>query len=424
MSEPKKIWPNYIADASLSAKGEQFYEWASRSMPVLGEIAARFAKEKPLAGKRIAACLHITSETANLVTTLQAAGAEVFLCASNPLSTQDPITAFLASRGVHVYAIHGEDLNTYFNHCNAALDAYPHVVIDDGGDLTRLLHTDRQDARVNLAGGLEETTTGVIRIKSLEADGKLKYPIIAINNAKTKHMFDNRYGTGQSTIDAILRTTNTLLAGKRFVVAGFGMCGRGVAMRAQGMGAEVIVTEIDHVRALEAAMESFRVMSMDEAAAIGDIFVTVTGNKAILTKDHFARMRDGVLLANSGHFDVEIDLVALRAMAKSYKRLRSSIEEYTLPSGVRLIVLGEGRLVNLAAAEGHPASVMDMSFANQALGCELLIKKKAELAVTVFDMPADIDNQVAKLKLESMGIHIDTLRPDQVKYLNSWEEGT
>jgi adenosylhomocysteinase len=421
---PKKIWPNDIADAALSAKGEQFYEWASRSMPVLGEIAERFAKEKPLAGKRIAACLHITSETANLVTTLQSAGAEVFLCASNPLSTQDAITAFLVSRGVHVYAIHGEDLNTYFAHCNAALDAYPHIVIDDGGDLTRLLHTDRTDARCNLVGGLEETTTGIVRIKSLEADGKLKYPILAINNAKTKHMFDNRYGTGQSTIDAILRATNTLLAGKRVVVAGFGMCGRGVAMRAHGMGAEVIVTEIDHVRALEAAMEGYRVMSMIKAAEIGDIFVTVTGNKSILTREHFERMRDGALLANSGHFDVEIDLVTLRSMAKNYQRLRSSIEEYTLASGVRLIVLGEGRLVNLAAAEGHPANVMDMSFANQALGCEYIMKKGSALKIEVFDMPVDIDNQVARLKLESMGIEIDTLTPGQVKYLNSWEEGT
>jgi adenosylhomocysteinase len=424
MTEPKKIWPNDIADASLTEKGEQFYEWASRSMPVLGQITERFAKEKPLAGKRIAACLHITSETANLVTTLQSAGAEVFLCASNPLSTQDPITAFLASRGTHVYAIHGENLETYFKHCNAALDSYPHIVIDDGGDLTRLLHVDREDARVNVVGGLEETTTGVIRIKSLEADGRLKYPILAINNAKTKHMFDNRYGTGQSTVDAIMRSTNTLIAGSRFVVAGFGFCGRGVAMRAQGLGAEVIVTEIDPVRGLEAAMEGYRVMPMAEAAAIGDIFVTVTGNKSILTKEHFERMHDGVLLANSGHFDVEIDLVSLRAMAKGYKRLRSSIEEYTMPSGKRLIVLGEGRLVNLAAAEGHPASVMDMSFANQALGCELIIKKDKELGVKVFDMPVDIDNEVARLKLESMGNKIDTLTPEQVKYLGSWEEGT
>lgn len=417
------IHPSHIADPKLANEGRELTEWARRTMPVLESIRQRFERERPLSGRVIGACLHITAETSNLIETLRAGGANVFLCASNPISTQDPVTAYLSSQGVHVYAIHGEDLKTYESHCHMVLDAQPHVVIDDGGDLTKLLHSDRSAAAANIVGGLEETTTGVIRVKNLERMGGLKYPIIAINDSKTKHMFDNRYGTGQSTVDAVLRATNVLLAGKRFVVAGFGMCGRGVAMRAAGMGADVIVTEIDPVRALEAVMEGFRVMPMDEAASLGDVFITVTGNKSVIDERHFASMKDNVVLANAGHFDCEIDLVRLRALSSSTCKIRSDIEQFTLVSGQRISVLAEGRLVNLCAAEGHPAEVMDMSFANQALGCEYLLKHPG-LPVSVLDMPAEVDTMIASMKLSSRGIEIDVLTPEQRSYLAAWEEGT
>jgi len=418
-----KIHESHIANIELAEEGYELSNWARRNMPVLESIRTRYEKEKPLEGKKIAACLHITAETSNLIETLAAGGAEVFLCASNPLSTQDPITAHLVKQGVHVYAVHGEDLKTYEQHTHMALDAEPNIVIDDGGDLTKLLHSDYSRNADKIIGGLEETTTGVIRIRNLEKSGGLKYPIIAINDAKTKHMFDNRYGTGQSTIDAILRSTNMLLAGKKFVVAGYGMCGKGVAMRAAGMGADVIVTETNPVRALEAVMEGFRVMPMEEAAKIGEVFVTVTGNKSIIDERHFPLMKDSAVVANSGHFDCELDLVALKNHSKGYRRLRSGIEQYTLENGNRIIVLGEGRLVNLCAAEGHPAEVMDMSFANQSLGCEHLVKNR-DLPVAVLPMPAEIDEQVAALKLQSRDIHYDKLTDKQVAYLGAWEEGT
>jgi adenosylhomocysteinase len=418
-----KIHASHIKNITLAAAGKEMSAWARRNMPVLESIRERFTVEQPLIGKKIGACLHITAETANLVETLKAGGADVYLCASNPISTQDPITAYLTSLGIHVYAIHGESLHTYEEHTRMVLDAEPNIVIDDGGDLTKLLHSDYVHCVEKIIGGLEETTTGVIRVKNLEKSGGLRYPIIAINDSKTKHMFDNRYGTGQSTIDAILRSTNILLAGKKFVVAGFGMCGRGVAMRAAGMGADVIVTEIDPVRALEAVMEGFRVMTMREAAEIGDVFVTVTGNKSIINEKHFSSMKDNVVLANAGHFDCEIDLIELRDISTDYLKLKSDVEQYTLENGNKLIVLAEGRLVNLCAAEGHPAEVMDMSFANQALGCEYLIKNKG-LPKQVFNMPDAVDDDIALLKLQSRGISIDELTAEQISYLNSWEEGT
>lgn len=413
-----------IKDINLSRKGSEYYEWANRNMPVLNKIRERFLKEKPLNGYRIAACLHVTAETANLVTVLKDGGADVYLCASNPLSTQDSITAYLAQKGINVYAIHNEDSDTYFRHANIVLEMNPHIVIDDGGDLTKLLHSVYAENVNDIIGGLEETTTGVIRVKNLEKSGKLLYPILAINDAKTKHMFDNRYGTGQSTIDSILRSTNTLLAGKVFVVNGYGMCGKGIAMRAKGLGADVIVTEVDSVRGLEATMDGFRVMPMNEAAAIADIVVSATGNIHIINSEHFDKMKDSVLLANAGHFDVEIDLDSLKKKAEKYRRLRNEIEEYTLPSGKRIIVLGEGRLVNLCAAEGHPSSVMDMSFANQALGCEFLIKNKESLGNKIYNLPDEFDSEIARLKLDSMGIKIDDLTDYQIDYMNSWEEGT
>lgn len=418
-----KIHDSHIKNGNLSEKGKELSAWARGNMPVLESIRQRFAIEQPLAGKKIGACLHITAETSNLIETLKAGGADVYLCASNPISTQDEITAHLASQGIHVYAIYGEDLNTYEKHTRMVLDAEPNVVIDDGGDLTKLLHSDYLGIANKIIGGLEETTTGVIRIKNLEKSGKLKYPIIAINDSKTKHMFDNRYGTGQSTVDAILRSTNILLAGKKFVVAGFGMCGRGVAMRAAGMGADVIVTEIDPVKALEAVMEGYRVMTMDEAAKIGDVFVTVTGNKSVIDERHFSLLKDNAVLANAGHFDCEINLVTLKEISTNYKKLRTDIEQYTLKNGNNILILSEGRLVNLCAAEGHPAEVMDMSFANQALGCEHLVKNK-NLPVKVLDMPGEVDSIIASLKLESRGISIDTLTPMQFAYLSAWDEGT
>jgi adenosylhomocysteinase len=413
-----------IANIELKGEGKLLSDWAERHMQVLARIAKRFAAEKPLDGIRVAACMHVTAETANLMHALQAGGADLYLCASNPLSTKDPITALLVSEGMNVFAIHGEDRDTYFRHCRQVLEAEPHIVIDDGGDLTRLLHAEDRDKGKNVLGGLEETTTGVIRIRALEKEGGLSYPIVAINDAKTKHMFDNRYGTGQSSIDAIMRSTNLLIAGQKFVVAGFGMCGRGVAMRAKGLGADVIVTEVDPVRALEAVMEGYRVMPMAEAAPIGDVFVTVTGNKHVIRGEHMKVMKDGAIVCNSGHFDIEVDLAALAQMSGSKTRLRSNIEEYTLrDSGRRIVVLGEGRLVNLVAAEGHPASVMDMSFANQALACEYLVKNR-DLPKQVIDMPVELDNEVAALKLAAMGMSFDQLTPAQLKYLNSWEEGT
>lgn len=418
-----KVHDSHIKNINLSDKGREFSSWARRSMPVLESIRQRFGIEKPLAGKKIGACLHITAETSNLIETLKAGGADVYLCASNPISTQDAITAYLVTQGIHVYATHGENLDTYETHTRMVLDAEPNIVIDDGGDLTKLLHSDYLDSTSKIIGGLEETTTGVIRIKNLEKSGRLKYPIIAINDSKTKHMFDNRYGTGQSTVDAILRSTNVLLAGKKFVVAGFGMCGRGVAMRAAGMGADVIVTEIDPVRALEAVMEGYRVMTMEEAAKIGDVFVTVTGNKSVIDERHFSSLKDNVVLSNAGHFDCEIDLIKLKALSTDYKKLRSDIEQYTLKNGNKIIVLAEGRLVNLCAAEGHPAEVMDMSFSNQALGCEYLAKNKG-LKARVFDMPGEVDTVIASLKLESRGISIDVLTPMQFAYLSAWDEGT
>jgi adenosylhomocysteinase len=414
-----------IKDMDLAKKGKLRIEWAGRQMPVLNLIKERFKKSKPLKGIRIAACLHVTSETANLMDTLKAGGAEVALCASNPLSTQDDVAASLVKDfKIPVFAIHGEDNKTYYKHLNQALDMGPNVTMDDGGDLVSTIHSKRKECLEDIIAGTEETTTGVIRFKSMEAEGVLRYPIIAVNDAKTKHFFDNRYGTGQSTIDGILRATNVLLAGKNFVVAGYGWCGRGLAMRAHGMGSNVIITEVDPLKALEAVMDGYRVMPMAEAAKIGDIFVSVTGDKHVFRKEHFQKMKDGAILANSGHFNVEIDIPALESLSKRKRRIREHVEEYTLKTGRRLFLLGEGRLVNLAAAEGHPAAVMDMSFANQALTAEYLKKSGAKLEPKVYSVPEKIDKDVARLKLRSMGVKIDKLTPEQKKYLASWQEGT
>ncbi|HUS80374.1 MAG TPA: adenosylhomocysteinase [Armatimonadota bacterium] len=414
-----------IADASLAAQGRLRIEWADRQMPVLAQIRERFEAERPLAGERIGACLHVTTETANLMRTLAAGGAELALCASNPLSTQDDTAAALVQEyGVPVFAICGEDRDTYYAHLNAVLDMAPTITMDDGADLVTELHTKRQDLIAQVRGGSEETTTGVIRLRAMAEGGELRYPIIAVNDAMTKHLFDNRFGTGQSTIDGIVRATNVLLAGKQFVVAGYGMCGRGVAMRADGMGANVIVCEVEPLRALEAAMDGFRVMPMAEAATVGDIFVTTTGDTSVIRAEHMERMKDGAMLANSGHFDVEVDLVALAGMAKGPRQIRPSLQEYTLADGRRIYVLGEGRLVNLAAAEGHPASVMDMSFANQALCAEFLSAHAGELEVSVHGVPEEIDRQVARLKLAAMGIEIDQLTAEQRAYLSGWRHGT
>jgi len=414
-----------IADESLAPQGKLRIEWAEQQMPVLRQIRERFEKEKPLEGERIGACLHVTTETANLMRTLAAGGAQVAVCASNPLSTQDDVAASLvADYGVPVFAICGEDRDTYYEHLNAVLDMQPTITMDDGADLISTLHSDRSELIAEIKGGSEETTTGVIRLRSMAAVGELRYPIISVNDAMTKHLFDNRFGTGQSTIDGILRATNILLAGKQFVVCGFGMCGRGVAMRAAGMGANVIVCEVEPLRALEAAMEGYRVMPIADAARVGDIFVTVTGDTSVIRAEHMQQMKDGAILANSGHFDVEVSLKELKPMSGGVRQIRDSLQEYTLEDGRRIYVLGEGRLVNLAAAEGHPAAVMDMSFANQALCAEWLATSEGSLACQVHPVPEEIDRRVATLKLAAMGIEIDDLTEEQKEYLASWRLGT
>ena len=414
-----------IKDAALAERGKVRIEWAAQQMPVLNLIRQRFLKEKPLKGARIAACLHVTTETSNLMTALRDGGAEVVLCASNPLSTQDDNAASLVhDYGIVVYAIRGEDSDSYYAHINAALDTKPHFTMDDGCDLVTVAHTKRKDALADLRGGTEETTTGVIRLHSMAKEGVLGYPVIAINDAHTKHLFDNRYGTGQSTIDGIIRATNLLLAGKNFVVAGYGWCSRGIASRAHGLGAIVIVTEVEPTRALEAAMDGFRVMPMAEAAKIGDIFVTATGDRDVLRGEHFEVMKNGAVLANSGHFNVEIDIPALEKLSTGKRTTRSFVEEYTQRDGRKLNLLGEGRLINLVSAEGHPASVMDMSFANQALAAEYLVENASKLENKVYPVPEAIDQDIAAKKLNAMGIHIDKLTAEQEKYLVSWSEGT
>ncbi len=415
-----------VKDLGLAEKGRERIEWAAGEMGVLALIRERFEKERPLEGVRVAACLHVTTETANLMEALVAGGAEVALCASNPLSTQDDVAAALCDQsGVDVYAIKGEDNETYFGHINAVLDHHPHITMDDGADMVSVLHKDRPGQIAEIIGGTEETTTGVIRLRAMAADGALRYPIVSVNDANTKHLFDNRFGTGQSTIDAIMRATNLLLAGRTIVVCGYGMCGRGVASRARGMGAHVIVTEVDPTSALEALMEGFRVMPLREAARVGDVFVTVTGDTGVIRREHMELMKDGAVLANSGHFDVEIDKGALDELAKGGKRrIREFVDEYKLADGRRLHLLGEGRLVNLAAAEGHPAAVMDMSFANQALTVEWIVKNKEGLTPAVYPVPGDIDAEVARLKLRAMGVEIDELTTEQEEYLRSWEQGT
>ncbi len=416
---------NDVKDLNLAAQGQDLIDWAAREMPVLTLIGIRFLKEQPLKGLKVAACLHVTSETANLMLALKAGGADVALCASNPLSTNDAVAAALTSlHGIKTYAIKGEDNDTYYRHIEAALDHRPAMTMDDGADLVSVLHKSRQDQLSEVIGGTEETTTGVVRLRAMAERGVLRYPIVAVNEADTKHMFDNRYGTGQSTIDGIIRSTNVLLAGKTFVIAGYGWVGRGLASRAKGHGADVVVTEVDSVKALEAAMDGFRVMTMGEAAREGDIFVTVTGDVNVLDRKHFEVMKDGAILANSGHFNSEINLKALDSLATGVRQVRPSVQEYKLGDGRRLHVLGEGRLINLAAAEGHPAAVMDMSFANQALCAEYLAKNASTLESKVYDVPADIDAEVARLKLKAMGIEIDTLTEEQRRYMSSWEEGT
>jgi adenosylhomocysteinase len=414
-----------VKDISLAEKGKRKIEWSNQQMPVLQLIRKQFIKDQPLKGIRMSACLHVTSETANLAITLRDGGAEVVLCGSNPLSTQDEVAASLVKDyNIPTFAIKGEDNATYYAHIAAALDHKPQITMDDGADLVTTLLTKRTELVNGVIGGTEETTTGVIRLRAMAKDGTLKYPVIAVNDALTKHLFDNRYGTGQSTIDGILRATNLLIAGLRVVIAGYGWCGRGVAMRAKGLGADVIITEINPTRALEAVMDGFRVMPMADAAKIGDIFITVTGNKSILAHEHFEKMRDGAVICNSGHFNVEIDIPALEKLSSAKKPARPFVEEYVMKDGRRIYLLGEGRLINLAAAEGHPAVVMDMSFANQALASEYLVKNASQLKKQVYPVPEPIDRQIAKLKLESMGVHVDKLTPDQEHYLASWSEGT
>ena len=414
-----------VKDLDLAAKGKLRIEWAEESMPVLRLIRERFEREKPLAGCTLVACLHVTTETANLMRTLKAGGANLALCASNPLSTQDDVAASLvADYQIPTFSIKGEDRDTYYQHIQSALDFRPNITMDDGADTVSVIHSERRDLADNIIGGTEETTTGVIRLRAMQKDGVLLYPIIAVNDAETKHFFDNRYGTGQSTIDGIVRATNKLLAGSTFIVAGYGWCGRGVAMRARGMGAHVIVTEVKPLPAIEAVMDGFEVMPMADAAKIGDIFCTLTGDINVIRGEHFEVMKDGAIVSNSGHFNVELDLDTLAKMAVKQREVRDFVEEFTLPDDRRIFVLGEGRLINLAAAEGHPASVMDMSFANQALSAEYMAKHAAELERKVYTVPADIDADIARLKLRSMGVEIDVLTPEQEKYLSSWEMGT
>ena len=414
-----------VKDLALSAEGVRRIEWADRQMPVLQSIRDRFEREQPLAGYRVAACLHVTTETANLMRTLKAGGADVVLCASNPLSTQDDVAAALVDEfDISCFAIKGEDNETYYQHIEAAVDHKPHLTMDDGADVIGVLHSARREQLGEIIAGTEETTTGVIRLKAMEADGALAFPVIAVNEAKTKHLFDNRYGTGQSTIDGIIRATNVLLAGKRFVVAGYGWVGRGVALRARGMGAHVIVTEVDPMRALEALMDGYEVLPMADAAKIGDIFCTATGDKHVIAREHVEVMKDGSILANTGHFNVEIDIPALRSLATGTREARAFVEEFVLADGRRVYLLAEGRLVNLAAAEGHPAQVMDMSFANQALSAEFVIANAASLERKVYDVPKEIDDEIARLKLATMGVTIDQLTEEQAAYLASWDEGT
>ncbi len=416
---------NYdITDINLAREGALKSEWADQQMPVLQGIRQRFAETRPLEGIRIAACLHVTSETSNLAKTLVAGGAELALCASNPLSTQDDIAAHLVDEGISVFARNGEDSDTYYQHISDAVDTQPHLTIDDGADLVAMLHSERRELLDSTLGGMEETTTGVIRLKALHAEGKLAYPIIAVNDAMTKHMFDNRYGTGQSTLDGIIRATNMLITGKSVVIIGYGWCGRGFADRARGLGAHTIVCEVDPVRALEGVMDGHRVMSLDEASKIGDIFLTVTGGLHAIDKHHFENMKSGAVVANSGHFNVEINVDALREMSETRRYIRPFVEEHTLEDGRRINLLAEGRLVNLAAAEGHPPSVMDMSFANQALASEYIAANHASLEPGVHVLPSEIDTEIASLKLQSMGMNFDTLTAEQEKYLNSWESGT
>jgi adenosylhomocysteinase len=414
-----------VKDIGLAAKGKNRIEWANQHMPVLQLIRKQFIKDQPLKGIRISACLHVTSETANLGITLRDGGADVVLCASNPLSTQDEVAASLVKDyGIPTYAIKGEDNDTYYQHISAALDHKPQITMDDGADLVTQLLTKRTDLLSNVIGGTEETTTGVIRLRAMAKDGTLKFPVIAVNDALTKHFFDNRYGTGQSTLDGVIRATNLLLAGLRVVIAGYGWCGRGVAMRAKGHGADVIVTEINPTKAIEAVMDGFRVMPMAEAAKIGDVFITVTGNKNVISHDHFARMKDGAVLSNSGHFNAEIDIPALEKQSSGKREVRPFVDEYDLKDGRKVYLLGDGRLINLAAAEGHPASVMDMSFANQAYAAEFMVKHSKELKNQVYSVPEHLDQQIAKLKLDSMGFQIDKLTAEQEHYLASWNEGT
>jgi adenosylhomocysteinase len=416
---------SHVKNLDLAEQGRRRIEWAGQSMPVLETIRKEFVKSKPLKGLRVAACLHVTTETANLMIALRDGGADIALCASNPLSTQDDVAASLARDfQISTFAIKGEDNDSYYSHILAAIDHKPHLTMDDGCDLVSILHTKRKDALEGVLAGTEETTTGVIRLRAMAKDGVLRYPVIAVNDALTKHMFDNRYGTGQSTLDGVIRSTNLLVAGSKFVVAGYGWCGRGLASRARGMGADVIVTEIDPTRAIEAVMDGYRVMSMEEAAKIGDVFVTVTGNKSVLRREHFEQMKNGAIVANSGHFNVEIDIPALEELAASKRTPREFVEEYILPDGRHIHLLGEGRLINLAAAEGHPASVMDMSFANQALSAQYLVQNYARLEKKVYSVPQELDRRVARMKLESMGIQIDQLTPEQEEYLAGWAEGT
>jgi adenosylhomocysteinase len=416
---------NDVKDLALAADGVRRIEWADRQMPVLAAIRERFERERPLEGYRVSACLHVTTETANLMRTLRAGGADVVLCASNPLSTQDDVAAALVGEyDIATFAIKGEDNDTYYQHLEAAIDHRPHITMDDGADVIGILHSARREQLGDVIAGTEETTTGVIRLRALERDGKLGFPVVAVNEARTKHLFDNRYGTGQSTLDGIIRATNVLIAGRVFVVAGYGWCGRGVAMRAKGMGAHVIVTEVDPMPAIEAVMDGFQVMPMEEAAKVGDIFVTATGDKSVIARHHLELLKDGAILANTGHFNVEIEIPALRALAAETRIAREFVEEFTMADGRRVYLLAEGRLVNLSAAEGHPAQVMDMSFANQALSAEYVVEHSAALERRVYVVPKEIDDEIARLKLATMGVEIDQLTEEQAKYLASWDEGT